>query len=222
MYHRLVQLGVEKGGKGGCVIEGSLPDVEPARSDVIIAGPSGTSQPRGRRPGLLRRARQSSPEPSVEGEGRIKRQNPRTSTFRPLRQLWIPLVVLAVIGAGGLTVSRLHGVFGSEKPLTYGDTRTDVAKPFNPKHLTYEIFGPPGTVAQISFFDSNGDPKFIQDIPLPWSLDFPISATAGIGSIAAQGDTGSIGCRILVDGAVKAEKTKDEASAFISCMLKAA
>jgi Mycobacterium membrane protein len=32
-----------------------------------------------------------------------------------LRRLWIPLLVLVVIGAGGFTVSRLHGIFGSEK-----------------------------------------------------------------------------------------------------------
>lgn len=119
-------------------------------------------------------------------------------------------------------MSRLHSIFGSEQSLPYGDTRTEAAKPFNPKHLTYEIFGPPGTVAQISYFDSNGDPKFIEGISLPWTLDFPISAAAGIGSIAAQGDSDSIGCRILVDGVVKAEKTTNEVSAFASCMLKAA
>ena len=56
--------------------------------------------------------------------------------FRVLRRLWIPLVVLVVIGAGGFTVSRLHGIFGSEKRLSYADTRVDDTKPYNPKHLT--------------------------------------------------------------------------------------
>ena len=69
--------------------------------------------------------------------------------FSGLRRLWIPLVVLVVIAAGGLTVSRLHGIFGSEKQTSYSDTRIDNAKPFNPKHVRYEVFGAPGTVADI-------------------------------------------------------------------------
>ena len=142
--------------------------------------------------------------------------------FRVLRRLWIPLVVLAVIGAGGLTVSRLHGVFGSEKHLSYADTRIDNTQPSNPKHLRYEVFGPPGTVADISYFGEDGDPQHVDGVSLPWSLEFAITGAASIGSIAAQGDSDSIGCRIIVDGVVKAEKVTHEVSAFTSCLLKAA
>jgi hypothetical protein len=129
-----------------------------------------------------------------------------------------------VIGAGGLTVSRLHGIFGSEKRPSYADTRIDDAKPFNPKHLTYEVFGPPGTVADISYFDVNGDPQRVDGARLPWSLQFAITAASAIGSIVAQaqGDSASIGCRIVVDGVVKAEKITHEVSAFTFCLLKAA
>ena len=102
-------------------------------------------------------------------------------------------------------MSRLHSIFGTVNSLAYGDTKTDDNKPINPKHLRYEIFGPPGTVAQISYFDEDGNPKYIKEAPLPWSLEFPITAAAGVGSIAAQGDSESIGCRILVDNVVKSE-----------------
>ncbi|PND54910.1 hypothetical protein CRM90_25445 [Mycobacterium sp. ENV421] len=139
-----------------------------------------------------------------------------------MRRLWIPLVVIAVLAAGGLTVSRLHGIFGSEKTLSYGDTKNEKAKPFNPKHMKYEVFGPPGTPAQVSYFDADANPVH-QDVTLPWSLEFPISAAAGIGSIAAQGDSDTIGCRISIDGEVKDEKTTThEVSSFVSCLLKAA
>jgi hypothetical protein len=67
-----------------------------------------------------------------------------------------------VIGGGGLTVLRLHGIFGSEKRLSYTDTKINDTKPFDPKHLTYEVFGPPGTVADISYFDVNADPQLVQ------------------------------------------------------------
>jgi hypothetical protein len=142
--------------------------------------------------------------------------------FRVLRRLWIPLVVLVVIGAAGFTVSRLHGIFGSENRLPYADTRVDDTKPFNPKHLRYEIFGPPGTVADISYFGSTGDPEHVDGVSLPWSLEFPITTAAGIASIAAQGNNDSIGCRIMVDGVVKEEKITHEVSAFASCLLKSA
>ncbi len=142
--------------------------------------------------------------------------------FTLLKRLWIPLVVIAVLAAGGLTVSRLHGIFGSEKTLTYGDTKNEKGKPYNPKKMKYEIFGPPGTMAQISYFDEEGNPVHT-DATLPWSLEFPISAAAGIGSIAAQGDSDTIGCRISVDGEIKDEKTTvHEVSSFVSCLLKAA
>jgi hypothetical protein len=119
-----------------------------------------------------------------------------------------------------LTVARLHGIFGSEKLLSYGDTKVDT-KPFNPKHLRYEIFGPPGTVADISYFDVNGDPAHADGVKLPWSLEFAMTPQTAAGDIAAQGDNDSLGCRIFLDGVVKAEKITHGPSAFASCLLKA-
>ena len=49
-------------------------------------------------------------------------------------------------------MSRLHGIFGSEKRPSYADSKINDAKPFNPKQLTYEVFGPPGTVAEYQLF----------------------------------------------------------------------
>ncbi|MCV7218498.1 hypothetical protein H7J51_24875 [Mycobacterium crocinum] len=104
----------------------------------------------------------------------------------------------------------------------YGDTKKDDGKSYNAKHLKYEVFGPPGTLAQVSYFGESGNPEHA-DVVLPWTLEFPISAAADIGSIAAQGESSDIGCRILVDGVVKSEKTAThEVSTFVSCLLKAA
>ncbi len=130
--------------------------------------------------------------------------------------------MLVVVGAGGFTVSRLHGIFGSEKRAAYSDTKVNDSKPFNPKHMTYEVFGPAGAVANISYFDANAEPTFVKGESLPWSLTFEITEAAGAGSIMAQGDSDSIGCRILVDDKVKAEKISNQTNAFTSCLLKAA
>ncbi|OBA81789.1 hypothetical protein A9W99_13280 [Mycobacterium sp. 1164966.3] len=136
--------------------------------------------------------------------------------------MWVALVILAVVIAGGFTVSRLHGIFGSEKRLSYGDTRVDDSKPFNPKHLRYEVFGTSGSVADISYFDGDGEPQRLKKAPLPWSLEFEITSATAVGNVMAQGDGDTIGCRILVDNVVKSEKTTHETSAFTYCLLKSA
>jgi hypothetical protein len=194
------------------VIDGSLPDVAQTEPDATTWPHEDTAvQPDDQSP---------SSTPAARGSRKGRRNRGLVITL--LGRLWIPLVVIAVLAAGGLAVSRLHGIFGNEKTLTYGDTKNDKGKPYNPKKMKYEVFGPPGTAAQISYFDENGDPVH-QDVTLPWSLEFPISAAAGIGSIAAQGDSETIGCRITVDGVVKADNTTThEVSSFVSCLLKAA
>jgi hypothetical protein len=181
------------------VIGSKLRGVVGRPSDVATAGHGDVSQRSGRRPTLRGFA-----------------------IFRVLLRLWIPLIILVVIGAGGFTVARLHGVFGSEKRPSYADTKIDDAKPYNPKYLTYEVFGPAGTVADISYFDVDGDPRFVKGASLPWSLKFAVTQAAVMGNVVAQGDSASIGCRIVVDGEVKAERTSNEVNAFTFCQLKAA
>lgn len=138
--------------------------------------------------------------------------------------MWIPLLILAVVAAGGFTVSRLHTIFGSEKRPTYADTQSDAGttKTYNPKKLVYEVFGAPGTVADISYFDVDGTPKLVKNVTLPWSLENDISKATAFGNLMAQGDSDSIGCRILVQGEVRVEKVSNEVNAFTSCTLQAA
>jgi MmpS family membrane protein len=161
-------------------------------------------------------------DPDRGGNSRKTRLNRGFAIFAVLGRLWIPLAILAVISAGGLTVSRLHGVFGSEKRPSYADTRINDTKSYDPKHLTYEVFGPAGTVADINYFDVHGDPQLVKGARLPWSLTFSTTQAAVVGNVVAQGDSDSIGCRLVVDGEVKAERVSNEVNAFTFCLLKAA
>ncbi len=144
------------------------------------------------------------------------------SIFKVLGRLWIPLVIVVVVGIAGFTVSRIHGLFGSEKRPSYADSQIDETKPFNPKQLIYEIFGPPGTVADISYFDVNSEPQRVDGAELPWRLEIVTTLPAVMGNIVAQGDSNSIGCRITVDGVVKAERVSNEVNAYTYCLVKAA
>lgn len=135
---------------------------------------------------------------------------------------WIPLVILVVVIVGGFTVHRIRGFFGSENRPSYFDTNLENSKPFNPKHLTYEIFGPPGTVADISYFDVNSEPQRVDGAVLPWSLHITTNDAAVMGNIVAQGNSDSIGCRITVDGKVRAERVSNEVNAYTYCLVKSA
>lgn len=200
------------------MVERSVRDVERASSDV--APTSDQEEPSGRR--FPRFARRTSPAPLPQGDPRKSRPHPRFQPLNVLGRIWIPLVITIVIVAGGFTVWRVHGIFGSEKRLSYADTKVDDNKPFNPKHLVYEVFGPPGTVAEISYFDVNGEPQHIAGAPLPWSLDMATTKATLVADILAQGNGDYLGCRILVDKVVKVEKVMHEVNAFTYCMLKAA
>lgn len=135
---------------------------------------------------------------------------------------WIPLVILVVVIVGGFTVHRIRGFFGSENRPSYSDTNLENSKPFNPKHLTYEIFGPPGTVADISYFDVNSEPQRVDGAVLPWSLHITTNDAAVMGNIVAQGNSDSIGCRITVDCKVRAERVSNEVNAYTYCLVKSA
>ena len=141
---------------------------------------------------------------------------------RILRRVWIPLVILVVIGCGGLIVWRIHGIFGAEKRPSYVDGQVDNPRPLNPKQVIFEVFGPAGTVAHISYFDANSEPRQVDGARLPWSLKITTTSQSVVGSIVAQGDSNSIGCRIVVDGEVKAERISNEVNAYTHCLVTGA
>lgn len=202
------------------MIEPGVRDVAEAWSEVAVEDFRDVSQEYGRRAAFLRRADQPARTPGARVRSRNGNRKRGFGIFSLAKRLWIPLVIVVVIGAGGLTVSRLQSIFGSEKRPSYADTQLNDTKPFDPKHLTYEVFGPPGSVADISYFDVNADPQRIEGVRLPWSVTFATTEATAVGNVVAQGDGDSIGCRIVVDGEVKAERITHEVSAFTFCVLK--
>lgn len=170
--------------------------------------------------GFGRRSSKESEQPSGPSKTRPKTKR-GPGLFGFLGRLWIPLVIVAVVVAGGMTVSRLHGVFGSEKRPSYAESRQQDTKPFNPKHVKYEVFGPAGSMADISYFDANGEPNHINGVELPWTFDISTTLPSIVGNVVAQGNSDSLGCRIVVDGVVKAERISHELNAFTYCVLTA-
>ena len=138
-----------------------------------------------------------------------------------VKRMWVPMVMVVVVAVAALTVSRLHGVFGSDmyKP---DSGNADAIVQFNPKRVLYEIFGPAGTVADINYLDADAQPQRVDGATLPWSLMLTTTLTAVAANVVAQGDSDSIGCRITVNGDVRDEHSVDGHNAQTSCLVKSA
>ena len=136
---------------------------------------------------------------------------------------WMLLLVLVSIAIGGFVVYRMHGIFGSNNEITReGSGIANDAKPFNPKQITYEVFGSAGAIATINYLDLSANPQSVKNAPLPWTLTLTTTAPAASPILLAQGNSGTIGCRITVDGKVKDEKSADGVDAFTFCQVKSA
>lgn len=151
---------------------------------------------------------------------RSSRRSPGYWAMRFLKKAWMPLVIAVVVAVGAFAVDRLHGVFGKTELTRQGSGLASDPKPFNPKSVTYEIFGPPGAVATINYLDLDAEPQIARDVTLPWSLTLSTTAPAAAANIVAQGDSDTIGCRITVDGVLKDERISTGVSAQTFCIVK--
>jgi hypothetical protein len=144
----------------------------------------------------------------------------RVSIRRGLRQRWMLVVAVAVIAVAGFAVYRLHGVFASHDVTSTPSGSGNDIVPFNPKHVVLEVFGPPGTVATITYLDVNAQPQRADAVALPWAYDTTTTQPAVFVNVQAQGNSDSIGCRIKIDDVVKDERSVNTSNAFTYCLDK--
>ncbi|MGB5794826.1 MAG: MmpS family transport accessory protein [Mycolicibacter algericus] len=136
------------------------------------------------------------------------------------KRSWKMLVAVVVVTAAGFGVYRLQGIFGSDNGVASGGAPPSEIVAFNPKTVTLEVFGAPGTVATINYLDVDASPQQARDAALPWSHTMTTTLPAVFGDLVAQGDSDFIGCRITVDGVVKVERTVYKVNAYTFCLDK--
>jgi hypothetical protein len=144
----------------------------------------------------------------------------RISIGRRLSRRWMLLVAVVVLGVSGFVVYRLHGIFASQDVTSTPSGAENNIVPFNPKHVVIEVFGPPGTVATITYLDVNAQPQRADAVTLPWSYDTTTTQPAVFVNVSAQGNSDSIGCRIKIDDEVKDERSVNTLNAFTYCLDK--
>ncbi|WP_231988751.1 MmpS family transport accessory protein [Mycobacterium sp. 1274761.0] len=144
----------------------------------------------------------------------------RVSISSRLARRWMLLVAVGVIAVAGFAVYRLNGIFASADVTSTPSGSDNEIVPFNPKHVVMEVFGPPGTVATVTYTDVNAQPRRADAAPLPWSYDTTTTQPAVFVNVSAQGDSDSIGCRIKIDDVVKDERSINTLNAFTYCLDK--
>ena len=138
-----------------------------------------------------------------------------------LKKAWLPLMIVVVVVIAGLTVGRVRTFFGADSITVTPRNFADDPKPFDPKVVRYEIFGS-GTYADVNYLDLDAKPQRADAAALPWSLTLQTTAPSAAPNIVAQGDGGSITCRIIVDDVVKDERTSNGLNAQTFCFVKSA
>ncbi|BDB39836.1 MULTISPECIES: MmpS family transport accessory protein [Mycobacterium] len=139
-----------------------------------------------------------------------------------LKRVWVPLVVVVAVVLGTMAVLRLRGVFGSDEIFASTGTRAETIVSFNPKRVTYEVYGPSGTTGRVSYLNKIAQPEQTQFTSLPWTYTITTTIPAVIANVLAQGDSDRIGCRITVNGDVKDEQSSVGHHAQTFCLVKAA
>ena len=139
---------------------------------------------------------------------------------RLLKKVWIPVVLVVVLAISGLVVSRLHRMFASQDLNAGAGAGVEIVQ-FNPKVLVYDVFGSPGSSAQVSYFDPDANVHTVT-VPLPWSITLSTLLPAVSASLMAQTDGDQIGCRVTVNGTVREEQSADGVNAQTYCLVKSA
>ncbi|KAA0095249.1 hypothetical protein CIW49_22465 [Mycolicibacterium sp. P1-18] len=137
-----------------------------------------------------------------------------------LRRTWLPLLMIVAITVGAVSVSYFRSVFGSHGAVVT-PVGSDTAESFNPKVVTYEVFGS-GSTATVNYADLDGVPQRTGEVPLPWTLTLTTTVPSVMPNVLAQGNGQTISCRVTVDHVVKDERTAEGVNSATYCLVKAA
>lgn len=144
------------------------------------------------------------------------------SIFGWLKRFWVVMVVVVALLAAVAVVGRLRTFFDSDQPFAAGSERVDAIVPFNTKRVTYEIVGPATTTGRVSYLDIKGKTQEATFTALPWSVNLTTTDPGILANVVAQGNGGSLGCRILVNDEVVDEHHTEGRDAQAFCLDKSA
>ncbi|GAA2855450.1 hypothetical protein Acy02nite_72830 [Actinoplanes cyaneus] len=122
------------------------------------------------------------------------------------KTLWI---ILGIIG--GLVVLCCGGGFA-----IFGKAASDVTKESKTDHtVRYEVTG--GDAADITYTTANFGTEQAGGAALPWTKEVTVTGWNVVSLIAQDKGSGSVGCKIYIDGALKVEQKSTGDFAVVTC-----
>ncbi|WP_163756790.1 MmpS family transport accessory protein [Mycobacterium botniense] len=132
----------------------------------------------------------------------------------------MPLVSVIAVGLGLLGMWKVHQLSAPGPVITVNGPQAP--EEFNPKRLTYEVFGSAGSGGTLVYIDIDGHPHQVKVTTLPWSHTETTTLTVVSGSVSVHVHGGRVGCRMLVDGVVRDEHWTEHPDADVECRVKSA
>jgi hypothetical protein len=146
--------------------------------------------------------------------------SPRSVGRTVLGRVWMPLVAVIAVGVGAVAMWKVHQF--SEPPPVVTVNEPAAPPEFSIKRIDYEVFGTAGQGGLLVWVDYDGHPHQVDLSTLPWSHHEETTLTVVSGSISAQVHGGQVGCRLRVNGVVRAEQSDDHPDAHVYCIVKSA
>jgi hypothetical protein len=152
----------------------------------------------------------------------VETRTKRRGAGRILSKLWLPAVLVVVIGVVGYGVNTVRHMSDAITSPPGESAIPATVVQINPKNVTYEVFGSLGSSGKVTYADLDSQPIEVTLASLPWSHSETTMASSASLSLVAQVDGGSVGCRIIVDGQVRDEHSVSHDSAAVACTVVAA
>jgi Mycobacterium membrane protein len=135
----------------------------------------------------------------------------------------MPVVAVVALALGAVIMWNVHEF--SAPPPVITVLPPQAPPEFSPKQVTYELSGSVGDGGMLVWSDVDGHPHRVNlpTSPWPWSHTETTTLTVVSASISAQVHGGDqVGCRILVNGVVRAEQSETRQDAHVFCLVKSA
>jgi hypothetical protein len=132
----------------------------------------------------------------------------------------MPLVAIVAVAVGVVCMWKVHQFSAPGPVITVNGPQAP--EEFNPKQLTYEVFGSAGDGGKLVYIDIDGHPHQVDLTTLPWSHTETTTLTVVSGSVSVHVQGGQVGCRMLVDGVVRDEQSGNHQDADVECRVKSA
>lgn len=140
---------------------------------------------------------------------------------RLLSQWWLFVVIALVVVLAGTGIWAIRGRFDTSGFFAAPATGAEVVM-FNPKFITYELYGTLGAGGKANYLDADSTPHQLDITTLPWSHTEQTVLTAVSPAVVAQVDGGSLGCRITVNNVKHDEQLTIHERAAVSCTVQSA